>query len=136
MRSQLTISIQTDGRGIYDILSQVAVKVMEADIGTGLCNLFCQHTSASLIVCENCDANVKVDVETFFSTLVQDGDPRFLHTDEGFDDMSAHIRTLLTQQSLQLPINNNRLALGQWQGIYLYEHRTMPKQRNLVLTVI
>ena len=101
----------------------------------GMANLFVQHTSASLIVCENADPTVRADLEAFFSHLTPDGDPLYQHTDEGPDDMSAHTRTVLTDSSLTLPFSEGQLLLGTWQGIFLWEHRTRPHQRQLILTL-
>ena len=131
---QKEFDIGTDGRGIYDITRQVASIVAEADIDAGLCHVFCRHTSASLIICENADPSVLRDVETFVSDLVRDGDPRFEHDAEGPDDMPAHIRSILTASDLTVPIAGGHLALGTWQGLFLYEHRTAPHRRRILVT--
>ncbi|MCF6775289.1 secondary thiamine-phosphate synthase enzyme YjbQ [Thiotrichales bacterium 19X7-9] len=133
---QKQLEINTSGRGIYDITSSINSLVISANISAGLCHIFCQHTSCSLILCENYDDDVKVDIETYLSELVVDGDNRFLHIAEGKDDMSAHIRTMLTQSELTIPITDNHLALGPWQGINLYEHRYGSYHRNLIITLI
>jgi len=114
----------------------VASLVQRADAGEAMCNLFIAHTSASLIICENADPDVRVDLETFMSELVPDGDRRYRHTAEGPDDMSAHVRSILTCSSLSIPITRGRLALGTWQGIYLYEHRTAPHRRRVLVSVL
>jgi secondary thiamine-phosphate synthase enzyme len=132
---QQTVSVPTQGRGSYDITDKVAAVVTANDIQTGLCHLFIQHTSASLILCENADPTVRRDLEAYMNRLVPDGDAIFRHTAEGDDDMPAHIRTILTQSSLSIPISHGRCALGTWQGIYLWEHRTHPHHRKVTITV-
>ena len=131
---QKEFDVSTDGRGIYEITRQVASIVAEAEIDAGLCHVFCRHTSASLIICENADPSVLRDVETFVADLVPDGDPRFEHDAEGPDDMPAHIRSILTASDLTVPISGGRLALGTWQGLFLYEHRTAPHRRRVLVT--
>ncbi|VAW98831.1 UPF0047 protein YjbQ, partial [hydrothermal vent metagenome] len=98
-------------------------------------NIFVQHTSASLMLCENADPQVRDDLETFMAKLAPDGDPMFLHIDEGADDMSAHVRSILTASSLTIPVSNGRCALGTWQGIYLWEHRTSSFNRRVIVTI-
>jgi len=132
---QTELIIETRGRGSYEISSRVADVVVASQIETGLCHVFITHTSASLMLCENADPDVRRDLETFMADLVPDGDARFLHTAEGPDDMPAHVRSVLTQSSLSLPVSRGRLALGTWQGIYVWEHRTAPHRRRLVVTV-
>jgi secondary thiamine-phosphate synthase enzyme len=132
---QKEVEIATHGRGIYEISRQVAAIAAEAELETGLCHVFCRHTSASLIICENADPSVLRDVETFFADLVRDGDPRFEHDAEGPDDMPAHIRSILTASNLTVPVAAGRLALGTWQGLFLYEHRTAPHRRRVLVTV-
>lgn len=136
MIQQYEISIQTQGRQIHNITPDIKALLSKADISQGLCHVFLQHTSASLIVNENADPNVLHDLENFMQRLVQDGDPNFTHTLEGEDDMSAHIRNALTQTELSLPISRGELNLGTWQGIYLWEHRYKSYQRRLVITMI
>ncbi|MEW8258012.1 MAG: secondary thiamine-phosphate synthase enzyme YjbQ [Candidatus Thiodiazotropha taylori] len=136
MVAQETFSVQTRGRETLNITRQVTSLVDQSGIQTGLCQLFLRHTSASLILCENADPDVRSDLERYLSRLVQDGDPIFQHTMEGPDDMSAHIRTILTHSDLSLPISNGRLALGTWQGVYLWEHRTHPHNRQVMVTLI
>lgn len=135
MTYQQMLNISTRGRGSYNISGEISQLVSESGIQTGLCQVFVRHTSASLILCENADPDVRSDLERFMVRLVPDGDPIFRHIDEGVDDMSAHIRSILTNMDLTLPVSNGRLALGTWQGIYLYEHRTHAHQRNLVVTI-
>ena len=132
---QKEVEIATHGRGIYEISRQVTAIVAEARLDAGLCHVFCRHTSASLIICENADPSVLRDVETFFADLVRDGDPRFEHDAEGPDDMPAHIRSILTASDLTVPVAAGRLALGTWQGLFLYEHRTAPHRRRVLVTV-
>lgn len=135
MLVQEQFSVATRGRGTYDITAEVRGIVERAGIDTGLCHLFVHHTSASLILCENADPAVRRDLETFMAHVVPDGDPMFEHVDEGPDDMPAHVRTILTQTDLTLPISDGRCALGTWQGIYLWEHRTAAHQRYLTVTL-
>jgi len=130
-----TLEIRTGGRGTVDVTERVAELVHNSGIGTGVCHVFNQHTSASLALCENADPAVRRDLETFFARLVPDGDPMFTHDAEGDDDMAAHVRTVLTASGLTIPVEHERLMLGTWQGIYLWEHRTAPHERRLVVTV-
>ncbi len=132
---QEELVIETRGRGSVDITANVAAAVDASDIDDGLCHLFIRHTSASLMVNENADPAVLSDLETFMRDLVPDGDPRFRHTAEGPDDMPAHIRSVLTQTDLSIPIRGGRLALGTWQGIYLWEHRSTPHSRIVLVSV-
>ena len=132
---QETIKIKTHGRGTHEISEQVQTIVKTSGITTGLCHVFVHHTSASLMLCENADPDVRTDLETFMSHLVPDGDPMFIHTMEGPDDMPAHIRTVITQTGLNIPITNGRCALGTWQGIYLWEHRMASHTRTITVTV-
>jgi len=128
--------VRTGGRGFTDITSRVQQKVTEAGIRTGLCTLHLRHTSASLLIQENADPDVRRDFERFFARLVPDGDPLFIHTIEGDDDMPAHIRTALTTVNLSVPVDDGRLVLGTWQGIYLWEHRTRSHERTIVVHVV
>jgi secondary thiamine-phosphate synthase enzyme len=132
---QTELIVETRGRGNYEITSQVSLAVAAADLDVGLCHVFITHTSASLMLCENADPDVLRDMETFMRELVPDGDPRFVHTAEGPDDMSAHVRSVLTQSSLTVPISSGRLALGTWQGIFLWEHRSQGHRRRIVVTI-
>ncbi len=134
IRRQLAIA--TRGRGTYDITREVAREVGEARVREGLATVWIHHTSASLIVCENADPSVRRDLEAFLARLVPDGDPLFSHTAEGDDDMPAHVRSVLTQTSIGIPIADGRLALGTWQGLYLWEHRTSPHDRRLTVTIV
>jgi len=131
-----TVEIRSAGRGFHEVTDQVSGVVGRSNIRDGLCHVFIQHTSASLLITENADPDVLVDLETWMSGAVKDGDPRFQHRAEGPDDMSAHIRTLLTETALTIPVQAGRLALGTWQGIFLWEHRTHPHSRRLMVSVI
>ena len=119
-----------------DITADVQASVADSGIGTGVAHLFVRHTSCSLLIQENADPDVRGDLERFFSRLAPDGDPMFRHVAEGPDDMPAHVRILLTGSSLSLPISGGRCALGTWQGVYLWEHRTRGHRRRLTLTLI
>ncbi|MDP2247716.1 MAG: secondary thiamine-phosphate synthase enzyme YjbQ [Nitrosomonadales bacterium] len=130
------ISLKTNGRRLYDITPEVIQWAEKSDMRTGMLTLYIQHTSASLLINENYDSDVLVDMEAFFARLVPDGDSLFIHTVEGPDDMPAHVRTALTQTSLSIPLLEGRLALGQWQGIFLYEHRLMSHSRRVLLHLI
>lgn len=132
---QHTFKISTPGRGMINITDQVADIVLQSAIVTGLCHLFLHHTSASLIICENADNDVQTDMETFMSQLVPDGDPRYKHIAEGMDDMPSHVRTILTQNSVTIPVTKMHLNLGTWQGIYLWEHRLNPHERKITVTI-
>ena len=133
---QENLSVPTRGRATIEITRGIRACVNTAKINTGLCHVFIHHTSASLIICENADIDVQTDLETFMSKLVRDGDPAFIHTAEGNDDMPAHIRSVLTQTELTIPIISGKLKLGTWQGVYLWEHRTAPHTRNVTLTIV
>jgi secondary thiamine-phosphate synthase enzyme len=136
LTAQTTLSFRTRGRGTTEITSEVERAVRASGVATGLCNVFLQHTSASLILCENAAPAVRQDLETILSRLAPDGDAAYRHDDEGPDDMAAHARTVLTASSLQIPVAEGRLALGTWQGIYLWEHRRAPHARRVVVTVM
>jgi len=136
MVHQQQLRFSTKGRGTYNISQQVDEVISESGIKTGICQIFIHHTSASLILCENADPTVRTDLETFMKRLVPDGDNMFKHKDEGDDDMPAHIRTVLTESSLSIPIENGKECLGTWQGIYLWEHRTRPFKRNITVTIM
>lgn len=130
------VSLSTHGRKLYDITPALIAWVNASGLRTGLLTLYIQHTSASLLINENYDHDVLVDMEAFFNRLVPDGDPLFIHTAEGADDMPAHIRTALTQTHLSIPVLEGRAALGQWQGVFLYEHRHVPSKRNVIFHLI
>lgn len=130
------ISLKTTGRRLYDISPSIQSWVAKSAMHTGMLTLYIQHTSASLLINENYDAEVLVDMERFFARLVPDGDSLFIHTAEGPDDMPAHIRTALTQTSLCIPLLEGKLALGIWQGIFLYEHRLASHSRKVLMHLI
>jgi len=130
------LSVATRGRGTYDITRDVVRLVAASHAKHGLATIWIAHTSASLIVCENADPSVRADLEAFAARLVPDGDRLFTHDAEGPDDMPAHVRSVLTQTSIGIPIVRGELALGTWQGLYLWEHRTAPHDRRLTISVI
>jgi secondary thiamine-phosphate synthase enzyme len=136
MLEQKILEFHTRGRGTTDITADVARVVAASGIKKGLCTVFLQHTSASLILCENADPDVRKDLETLLSRLAPDGDPAFVHDTEGPDDMAAHARSILTSNSISIPVVNGKLMLGTWQGIYLYEHRHAGHERGVVVTVL
>ena len=135
MTFQETLNISTNGRGTIELTREIEKIVRDSKISLGLCNVFIQHTSASLILCENADPAVRVDLETFMSQTVPDGSPMFRHTTEGPDDMPAHVRSVLTDCSLTLPVAAGNCVLGTWQGVYLWEHRHLPHDRRVIVTV-
>ena len=130
------LSLATRGRGLYEFTAEVEAWIAREKFRTGLVTLHLKHTSASLLIQENADPDVRTDLETFFKRLVPDGDPLFIHTSEGADDMPAHVRTALTAVNLSLPLQQGRLALGTWQGIYLWEHRRAAHARRVALHFI
>jgi secondary thiamine-phosphate synthase enzyme len=125
------LAIETRGRGFYEITGSISGLIRSAAIREGLATLHLQHTSASLLIQENADPEVRRDLERFFSRLVPDGDPLFRHVCEGDDDMPAHVRTALTSVNLGVPIAAGALTLGTWQGIYVWEHRSDPHHRRI-----
>jgi secondary thiamine-phosphate synthase enzyme len=129
------IVVETSGQGLQEITAKVAAAVSDAKIDEGLCTLFVRHTSASLVIQENADPSAKRDLERWLNRLVPDGDPFYSHDAEGPDDMPAHIKAALTATSLSIPILNKRLVLGQWQGIYLWEHRRRGSRREVLLHI-
>lgn len=130
------ITVNTQGRKLYDITPEIKNWAKGCRLHKGLVTLYIQHTSASLLINENYDHDVLVDMEAFFNRLVPDGDPLFIHTVEGPDDMPAHVRTALTQTSLSIPLIDGEVALGQWQGVFLYEHRHIPAKRRIIFHAI
>jgi len=127
------LAIPTRGRGFYELTRAVEAWVDENQFKDGLLTLHLRHTSASLLIQENADPDVRRDLEAFFQRLAPDGDPLFVHTTEGDDDMPAHVRTALTAVNLSIPVRHGRPVLGTWQGIYLWEHRTRPHSRRVAL---
>jgi secondary thiamine-phosphate synthase enzyme len=138
MLRQFTTSMtfETRGRGLLEITRPVTAWVEEAGIETGLLTVFVRHTSASLLIQENADPDVRGDLDRFFARLVPDGDPLFRHRDEGADDMPAHVRAALTAVQLTIPLSGGHLALGTWQGIYVWEHRTRAHRREVSLHLL
>jgi secondary thiamine-phosphate synthase enzyme len=136
MFHQDRFEVGTRGRGTLEITDRVESIVRDSQIERGLCTVFVHHTSASLILCENADPSVRRDLERFFARLVPDGEPLFQHTAEGPDDMPAHVRSILTNASLSIPVADGRLDLGTWQGLFLYEHRTSAHRRRVSVSVV
>ena len=128
-----SMTFETRGRGLLEVTRPITEWVRDSDIAMGLLTVFVRHTSASLLIQENADPDVRGDLDRFFARLVPDGDPLFRHRDEGADDMPAHVRAALTAVQISVPLSDGRLALGTWQGIYLWEHRIAPHRRELVL---
>jgi len=135
MIEQETISIQTEGRATINITREVEEVARTSGVEQGLCHVFVHHTSASLIITENADSDVRRDLENYIAKLVLDGDPAYRHDQEGPDDMAAHIRSVLTQSEITIPVQAGRLALGTWQGLFLWEHRYRAHRRNLTVTL-
>lgn len=133
--AQRSYTIDTHGRGTYEITDKIPKVIATTTIVRGLAHIFVHHTSASLMLCENADPAVRRDLETFMADIAPDGDSRFEHISEGPDDMPAHIRTMLTTTGLNIPIIGGHCALGTWQGVYLWEHRTQPHQRKITITI-
>lgn len=131
-----SFTVDTRGRGTYEVTDEVRRIVRASGAARGLCTVFVHHTSASLLLNENADPEVRRDLERFFARLVPDGDPLFRHIDEGPDDMPAHVRAVLTQASLALPVLDGDCDLGTWQGVFLWEHRAAPHRRRLTVTVL
>lgn len=136
MAHQTILAFSTFGRATRDITDAVARAVAQSGVQCGLAHVFVQHTSCSLLITENADPDVRHDLETVMRRLAPDGDPAYCHVTEGPDDMSAHVRTMLTNTSLTVPVGAGRLLLGTWQGIFLWEHRVAEHSRSVVVTVI
>ena len=130
------LEISTRGKGLYDFTESVRAQLREWNVREGMCYLFLQHTSASLVVSENWDPTARADLETFMERLVPEKDTWYTHNLEGADDATSHIRAMLTDTSLTLPIDAGNLSLGQWQGIYVFEHRASPHQRRVLMRVL
>lgn len=135
-QAQSRLEIQTKGQNLYEITRPIAAFVADSEIDTGLVTVFCRHTSASLTIQENADPDVKTDLEGFFRRLVPENMDWLIHTLEGPDDMPAHIKSSLTDTSLGIPVANGAMLLGTWQGIYLFEHRSRPHLRQVVLHIV
>ena len=130
------LEVHTPGRAFHEISQELQSVVVQSGVSVGLCHVFLRHTSASLLITENADPDVRRDLESFINRLVPDGDPGYTHSMEGPDDMPAHIRSILTCSELTIPIRKGCLALGTWQGVYLWEHRVRPHHRRIDVTVI
>lgn len=133
---QETLDIRTTGRGLREITTDVANIVQRSALRAGNVVVFCRHTSCSLVIMENADPTARQDLEAYFDRLAPDGDPRYAHDSEGPDDMSAHLRMALTRTSESIPFSERRLMLGTWQGIFLWEHRTSPHRRSIVVSLV
>lgn len=136
MHHQSSFEVATAGRGTRDITTDVARVVARAGVQVGIAHVFVQHTSCSLLLTENADPDVRRDLETVIGRVAPDGDPAYRHDTEGPDDMAAHARTVLTGASATVPVGGGRMLLGTWQGLFLWEHRTAPQRRTVVVTVL
>lgn len=136
MHHQSRFEVATGGRGTRDISEEVARAIARSGVQVGIAHVFVQHTSCSLLVTENADPDVRRDLETVVGRMAPDGDPAYRHDTEGPDDMAAHARTVLTGESVTLPVGGGRPLLGTWQGVFLWEHRTQPQRRSVVVTVL
>ena len=135
MHHQEELRVATHGRSLIEVTDEVRAIVARSGVETGLCIVFCQHTSASLLIQENADPSAASDILRWFSRLAPDGDPRYTHTAEGKDDMPSHLRAAVTRTSETLPVTEGELNLGTWQGVFLFEHREVPHTRVLVVHV-
>ncbi|HAX70630.1 MAG TPA: secondary thiamine-phosphate synthase enzyme YjbQ [Anaerolineales bacterium] len=131
-----TLEISTSGKGLHDITSSIRMQLKEWGVREGMCFLFMQHTSASLVISENWDPTARADLETFMERLVPEGDKWYTHDLEGPDDATSHIRTMLTDTSLSIPVDDGDLSLGTWQGVYVFEHRARPHRRKVLMRVL
>lgn len=135
LHAQETLELSTSGRGLTDLTAAVARVVAASGVRTGMCTVFCRHTSASLVIQENADPSAARDLVAWFERIAPDGDPRYTHDAEGPDDMAAHLRSAVTRSSESVPVTGGRLALGTWQGLFLFEHRVAPHRRQVVVHV-
>jgi len=135
-QAQHAIAVSTSGKGLVEITPEIAGWLAKQRIGTGLLTVFCRHTSASLLIQENADRDVRTDLEAYFERVAPEEPGRYVHDAEGPDDMPSHIRTALTQVQLTIPVTGGRMVLGTWQGVYLFEHRRAPHRREVVLHLI
>ncbi|MGF1450634.1 MAG: secondary thiamine-phosphate synthase enzyme YjbQ [Opitutales bacterium] len=133
---QQTLSVETDGKGTYEITGKIAAAVRESKLRNGLVNIFCRHTSCSLVIMENADYSAREDLHAFLERLVPRDDPRYTHTIEGPDDATSHIKMALTRTSETIPLRDGEMDLGTWQGIFLWEHRDRPHRRSVVVTCL
>lgn len=131
-----TITVPTEGAGTYEITDRVAAEVRRSGCRNGIVTVFCRHTSCSLVIFENADPTARTDLEGWMNRHVAPGDPHFVHTAEGPDDMPSHIKMALTRTSETIPVADGRLLLGTWQGVFLWEHRTIPHQRSVIVTML
>jgi secondary thiamine-phosphate synthase enzyme len=131
-----TLEIRTDGPGLRDVTEEVAAVVARSGVRTGICSVFCLHTSASLLITENADPAARRDVEAWFARIAPEGDPRYTHGEEGPDDMPSHLRAAVTRTSETLHVDDGAPTLGKWQGLYLFEHRRRPHERRLRVRVV
>ena len=132
---QETIEVRTPGRGLHDVSRELRRVVDQSDIRTGLCVVYCQHTSCSLVIQENADPSARRDLESWLERIAPDGAPEYTHTAEGPDDMPSHLRAAVTKTSESIPVADGRLVMGTWQGLFLAEHRTRPHRRRLVVHI-
>jgi secondary thiamine-phosphate synthase enzyme len=133
---KITLEISTNGKGLYDFTKVVQAQLKDWNVQEGMCYLFVQHTSASLVMSENWDPTARADLETFMERLIPEGDSWYTHDLEGPDDATSHIRAMLTDTTLTIPVEDRKLSLGTWQGIYLFEHRSRPHQRKVLMRVL
>ncbi|MCP4141745.1 MAG: YjbQ family protein [Chloroflexi bacterium] len=131
-----TLEVRTSGKGLYEVTSEIRAQLREWQVDEGMCYLFLQHTSASLLITESWDPSARGDLETFMEKLAPEGERWYTHTLEGPDDATSHIRSMVTDVSLTIPVDNGDLSLGQWQGVYLFEHRSRPHQRRILMRVL
>lgn len=134
--AQTTLTLRTRGKGLHEITETIARELVHSGLKHGVVTIFCQHTSCSLVIMENADPTARADLEAWFERLVSENDPNFAHTLEGPDDMPSHIKMALTRTSETVPFAGGRMLLGTWQGIYLWEHRSHPHVRTMIVTVI
>ncbi len=135
-QAQQSLTIATRGKGLVEFTREAADFVRAQGIATGLLTIFCRHTSASLLIQENADPDVRADLESFFERVVPEDRRLYIHQTEGLDDMPAHIRSALTQSQLSIPVSGGHMVLGTWQGLYLFEHRARPHRREVVLHIV
>lgn len=133
---QSTVSVSTRGKGTVEVSDLLQTVILESGFKAGIASIFCHHTSCSLVLMENADPSARRDLENYMERLVPENDPHFTHTFEGPDDMPSHIKMALTRSSENIPFIGGRLSLGTWQGLFLWEHRSMPHQRKLTVTLI
>lgn len=131
-----TLEVRTSGKGLYEVSAAIREQLREWGVDEGMCYLFVQHTSASLLITESWDPSARADLETFMEKLAPEGERWYTHTLEGPDDATSHIRSMLTDVSITIPIDNGDISLGQWQGVYLFEHRARPHRRRILMRVL